>query len=551
MSHENVPQSATVYTPPELAAAMVAAARGKPGALWLDPCVGDGAFVAQMAVHGVGAAQISAIDIAPGPGAVDNLARTVRETDFLEWAAEHRASVDHVVMNPPYAALSRVQGKLLDRALDVRTSDGHRLPFKANYWAAFMLTAVDCVREGGSLVAVLPAAWDFAKYARKVREIVECAFGEVIVVRCAIPLFPKVQEGVVVVAAFNRGARSCTNRRVEVAGLDETIAALEQIAQGKVPPGTSTMRAFAPPPLALQRLDEIIHIHVGAVTGDAGYFLLNEDERREWQLPQFALRPALSRSKHLVSATIGRKEWANLRDKGARVWMFWPTNSALRHRAVTAYLKHGREGGCNLAAHKIAKRDPWHRTPLPGRVDGFMSGMSKRLPFLALRGMPGLTASNTLYVVRFKKRATEAEKATVGVLLLTSSVRRELARHARVYADGLLKFEPTDLGGVRVPVVGARKDAVRVLREATTLLLAGREAEASTMADAWLEGLATSTASKNGTTSLRRANTDGKHAPRRGAEEVSNIVYTSGPAALCRPGTGEPDDAHQARDRRR
>ncbi|MEZ4257509.1 MAG: N-6 DNA methylase [Polyangiaceae bacterium] len=486
MSHEHVPQSSTVFTPPELAAAMVAAVRGKPNALWLDPCVGDGAFVAQMAARGIDAAQISAIDIAPGPGALDKAALTVRGVDFLEWAAGHRAAVDHVVMNPPYVALSRVQGKLLDRALDVRLSDGQHLPFKANYWAAFLLTAIECVREGGSLVAVLPAAWDFAKYATRVRQTVERAFGEVLVVRCASPLFPKVQEGVVIVVAFDRGAQSCTNRRVEVPGLVETIAALERIARGKEPPGTSTVRAFAPPPLALHRLDEIVHIHIGAVTGDAGYFLLNERERKEWRLPRSALRPTLSRSKHLAGAAIGRKEWAELRDQGGRVWMFWPRRSALRHAAVRAYLKHGKEGGCNLAAHKITKRDPWHRTPLPGRVDGFMSGMSKRLPFLALREMPGLTASNTLYVIRFKKRVTQAEKATLGVLLLTSSVRAELARHARVYADGLLKFEPSELGSVRVPVVRARDDAARVLRDATVLLLAGREAEASAMADDWV-----------------------------------------------------------------
>lgn len=486
MSHEHVPESSTVYTPPELAAAMVSAARGKPKARWLDPCVGDGAFVAQMAAQGIKAAQISAIDIAPGPGAVDGAAQTVREVDFLEWAADHRDSVDHVVMNPPYAALSRVQGKLLDRALAVRLSDGQPLPFKANYWAAFLLTAINCVREGGSLVAVLPAAWDFAKYAVRVRETVERAFGEVVVLRCASPLFPTVQEGVVVVVAFNRGAHSCTNRRVEVRDLAEMIMALEQIARGKVPRGTSTMRAFAPPPLALQRLDELVHIHIGAVTGDASYFLLNENERKEWGLPQSALRPALSRSKHLAGAVVGKREWAALRDQGARVWMFWPTRSVLQHRAVKAYLAHGTNGGCHLTARKIAKREPWYRTPLPTRVDGFMSGMSKRLPFLTLREMPGLTASNTLYVIRFKKRVAQTEKATLGVLLLTSSVRRELARYARIYADGLLKFEPTDLGGVQVPVIPAHRDAVRVLREATALLLSGREADASAMADAWV-----------------------------------------------------------------
>jgi len=410
--------------------------------------------------------------------------------DFLEWAIQRRATVDHIVMNPPYVALSRVRGNLLARALDVKLSSGRRLPLKANYWAAFLLTAVECVREGGSLVAVLPAAWDFAAYAASVRETVELAFGEVVVVRCASPLFPRVQEGVVVVAAFNRGSPARTYRRLEVQGLYEMIEALEQIAQGKVPLGTSTMRALAAPPLAMQRLDDIVSIHIGAVTGDAGYFLLNEKERKEWGLPQAALRPTLSRSKHLTSSLIGVREWRDLRDEGARVWMFCPTKSVSMHSAVSAYLMHGKEGGCNLEAHKIAKRDPWYRTPLPGRVDGFMSGMSKRLPFLALRDMPGLTASNTLYVVRFRKRVTPAAKATLGLLLLTSSVRAELARHARVYADGLLKFEPMDLGAVRIPVVQPQNNAAGVLRKATELLLSGQEAEASATADAWAASMA-------------------------------------------------------------
>jgi adenine-specific DNA-methyltransferase len=488
VSHLNVPQSSTVYTPTELAGAMVRASRGKASAQWLDPCVGDGAFIAQMSSHGVPPDRITAIDIATSAGSIDHVARTLRGVDFLGWASNHVASVDHVVMNPPYVALSRVKGELLDRALEVRFPDGQPLPLKSNYWAAFVLKAVQCVRSGGSLVAVLPAAWDFAKYATDVRDSVAQAFEEVVVVRCASPLFPKVQEGVVVVAAFNRGAQPKLCRRIEVPDLSSTIAALNEIADGNVPPGSSSTRTIGSvAKYELQRLDELIHINIGAVTGDASYFLLSEDERKSWQLPQSALRATLSRSKHLTSSEIGPTQWRDLRDSGARIWMFRPTAAALRHKAVKRYLKHGREGGCNTAAYKIAKRDPWHRTPLPVRIDGFISGMSKRLPFLALRQMDGLTASNTLYVIRFKGRVTEDKKATLGVLLLTSAVRKELARHARIYADGLLKFEPTDLGSVRIPVLPAREDAAATLKQATMLLLAGRESEASALADAWLD----------------------------------------------------------------
>lgn len=486
MSHAHVPQSSTVLTPTELAAAMVAAARGKTGATWLDPCVGDGAFVAQIAARHVAPDSITAIDIAPGPGSLDSAAQTKRGVDFLEWASGHWASVDHVVMNPPYVALNRLKGKLLDRALSVCLADGKPLSLKANYWAAFLAAAVGCVREGGSLVAVLPAAWDFAKYASRVRDSVVRAFGEVNVVRCASPLFPRVQEGVVIVAAFQRGTRNSIQRRIEVPNLPETIVALEQIAEGRVSPHATTMRSFAPPLPTLQRLDELVHIHIGAVTGDAGYFLLNDEERKRWGLPRSAVRPVLSRSSHLTASTMNTRAWEQLRDRGARVWMFSPTSSALKHRAVEAYLEHGENGGCNIKAHKIARRDPWYRPPLPGRIDGFVSGMSRRLPFVVLRTMPGLTASNTLYVIRFKRRVTTAEKATLGLVLLTSAVRKELALHARVYADGLLKFEPADLGAVRIPMVHPRRGAWRVLQKATAALLAGREAEASAMADAWV-----------------------------------------------------------------
>ncbi len=489
MSHVDVPRSSTVYTPRELAAAMVAAVRGRPGALWLDPCTGDGAFVAQMAASGVAPRQIVAIDIDPNRSAVDDAAQTIRAIDFLEWAVANRAAVDHVVMNPPYVALNRLRGKLLARALDVCTPNGRRLSLKANYWAAFLIAAINCLREGGSLVAVLPAAWDFARYAARVRESVAQAFGEVTVVRCRSPLFPTVQEGVVIVAAFNRGARPSVQRRVEVPDLRATIAALAKLSEGGVPLGASTMRAFATTSLPMRRLDELVDIHIGAVTGDADYFLLDERKRLEWGLPRSAVRPVLSRSRHLTGAIIDTREWEELRDQGARVWMFSPTPSSLKHRAVRAYLAHGRNGGCNVAAYKILSRDPWYLAPFPERIDGFMSGMSKRLPFVAFRGMPRLTASNTLYVVRFKVRATRDEKATLGLLLLTSMVRKELALQARVYADGLLKFEPSDLGGIRVPVAEARRGAGRVLRAATALLLAGREAEASAMADAWVSGV--------------------------------------------------------------
>lgn len=488
MTHEYVPDSSTVFTPPALAAAMVRAARGQADALWLDPCVGDGAFVVEMSTFGVERDRILAVDIAPTARERDALARTTRAADFIAWAQHRMGSVDRVVMNPPYVALSRVRGEPLHNALQVTLADGKRLPFKANYWCAFVLRAMGCLRDGGAMVAVLPAAWDFAKYAERVRDSVARAFGEVIVVRCASPLFPTVREGSVVVVCTRRGEQPCTIRRVEVSDLLGTLRALDEVANGRAPRGSSVVRSFVATEDLHVRLDELVDIRIGAVTGDAQYFLMSEDERNELELPRSAVCPVLSKSRHLCCAVMDARGWAALRDAGARVWLFRPTRAALRHPAVKKYLRRGKQGGCNMQAFKITSRSPWHRTRLPRGADAFLSGMSKRLPFFVMREMKGLTATNTLYVIRFKGPASLADKATLGLLLLTSAVRRELARHARVYADGLLKFEPAELGSVRIPVVTARPDAMVVLRRATTLLLAGRDSEAEALADSWVAG---------------------------------------------------------------
>lgn len=487
MNHEFVPDSSTVFTPQELASAMVRAVGDAGNCAWLDPCVGDGAFVAEMSAIGVPRERIQALDIAPTPSQRDGLACTKRPIDFIEWASHNACSVDRVVMNPPYVALSRVRGTPLRNALAVSFADGRRLPLKANYWCAFVLRAIECLRPGGALVAVLPAAWDFARYAIRVRDAVAKSFGDISIIRCASPLFPTVKEGVVVIVGTRRGDQPTTMRRVEVPDLAGTLRALEELAVGKAPRDSTVVRNFSSGESPQARLDELIDIRIGAVTGDATYFLLSEAERAELGLPRRAVRPVLSRSKHLTTAVLDDSAWARIRDAGGRIWLFRPTQAALKHPAVKKYLRRGKQGECNTDAYKISSRKPWHCTPLPNRVDGFLSGMSKRFPFLVLCEMKHLTATNTLYIVSFKRGTQRIDKAALGIVLLTSRVRREFARHSRVYADGLLKFEPSELGNIRVPVVRPQGDAVDVFRRATELLLQGKEAAAEAVADAWVD----------------------------------------------------------------
>ena len=156
--------------------------------------------------------------------------------------------------------------------------------------------------------------------------------------------------------------------------------------------------------------------------------LLTEQERTSLGLPLTAMRPVVTRARHLQTPSITSVRWRQLLDAGERIWLFSPSKGVAKHAAVARYLRAGRKGACRIDGYKIQAREPWYRTRLPARVDGFLSGMSKKLPFLVMKEMPQLSATNTLYVVRFRSTVDSATKFAVGTSLLSSQMRRELAR---------------------------------------------------------------------------------------------------------------------------
>jgi hypothetical protein len=240
----------------------------------------------------------------------------------------------------------------------------------------------------------------------------------------------------------------------------------------------------------MQRLRDIMTLRLGGVTGDASYFLLTESERLQRNLPVKAVRPVLSKARHLIAGELTRRAWERLRDGGERIWLFDPVPSLLTHCAVRTYLQlPPTSGGCRSDGFKIRNRHPWYRAPLPRYVDGFISGMAQSGPWICLRAMPRLNATNTLYTVRFRARLTPDEKAAWALSLLTSHARRLLKTVGRVYPDGLVKYEPGDLLDLPI-LVPAKVPGARVwyLKTVKTLL-SGDPQTATEMADHWFRPL--------------------------------------------------------------
>jgi len=469
-----------IYTAFPLALGIAKALGDPTRGRWLEPSHGQGVFLQALAELGVPADRIRAIDLDSDSCTNDDLARTIRGIDFLQWSLSTEERFNRIVGNPPYIAISQLAGKLRKTAACVEDFNGLPIGSCSNMWHAFVLCAIRLLREGGSLGFVLPSAVEYAEYSDSLREAIRSRFESVELLRCRRPLFNGVQEGTVVVIARRYKQGTFKFRRREFRTADRLISALKSSTDG--------MRSCPEPRRVASTetvlFSKIADVRLGGVTGDSRYFLLTDKQRREYRIPTRACRPVVSRARHLYMPVLTKANWDSLRSSNQRVWLFKPGAAMRKKCSVRSYLaRTSKNGGCNRSAYKIRLRLRWYDTPLPSQPDGFVSGMSRFGPWICLSKFRGLNATNTLYVIKFRRHISENERFGYALGLLSSLAQRQLRKSARRYADGLIKYEPSALTNLRLPNVPTKRKYRESYLKAVRLLLSGKRGSARRLAD--------------------------------------------------------------------
>ena len=453
----NLPLRTICYhpTPSPLAAAVVGALGDEPELAWLEPCVGAGVFLRELRDLEVETHRVAGVELATEAFGFTDYGKIVRGTDFLHWSKSIPPCFDRIVCNPPYINISKLPSPLMQNALEVPGIDGEPMRKRANSWYAFVCATVRLLKQNGAMAFILPASFEFADYARPLREGIHEFFRRVEIYRCRVPLFSDVTEGCVVLLCFGRGEGPGQVYRRVFDTSDELVSELRNPLDK---PFCESSSSHAPDESVF--LSQLLDIRIGAVTGDAKYFLLCDSTRRELDLPQEAMIPVLTKSRHLLGGEITKSDWEKLRKADERVWLFRPDAELLQERAVALYLERGEQGGiCRQDAYKIRNRINWYQTPLPPPCDGFFTGMSKRLRWPCINRMRNLSATNTLYTFRFRQQFSLEEKYAWALSILKA--QEASFGESRTYADGLKKWEPGDLYKLRVrrpaTVEGARE----------------------------------------------------------------------------------------------
>jgi len=105
-------------------------------------------------------------------------------------------------------------------------------------------------------------------------------------------------------------------------------------------------------------------------------------------------------------------------------------------------------------------------------------------PWLCFRRWDGLSATNTLYIGKFRTHDV-TNHVGLAIALLSSRVREQLVEVGRRYADGLIKFEPADLREIRIRIPEKGRNPWTTYRDALGYLLDGDGCRSLAIADAY------------------------------------------------------------------
>jgi adenine-specific DNA-methyltransferase len=479
------PAECKVFTPARLAQAMAGVLADGPGFEWLEPCVGQGVFLDALASKGVARERITAIEL-DQHDLTKQCGDYISGTDFLAWSLATPKRFDRIIGNPPFLKLHRAHHAVVKAALQIARPAGGTVPLGSNCWYAFVCAALRLLKPNGGLCLVLPSGWDYANYASDLRDKMPGMFSRFEIVRSDRSFFSGILDGCVVLVADGYQQPCCQQRRFDLSTLDEVIEHLTSTPSPASQP-ESRVDASVAATHGLVRFGDVARVRIGAVTGDASYFLLNEVRRMELGLGSEDVRPVLTRAKHLDGPDIGMARWNKLRDEGERVWLFWPRRRpGRRPEAVEKYLSEGKR----LKRHtrqKTRDRETWYLTRMNPEADGFMSGMTSVGPWLCLNRAKRLTATNTLYTIHFKGSRPLREKAAWALSLLSTTVATQYGQIGRCYSKGLLKFEPRDVMALMVPrPIDATEMAIEVYQRVIEDLLEDRVERAREGAEAFV-----------------------------------------------------------------
>lgn len=388
--------------------------------------------------------------------------------DFFHYINSNgKEKYDTVIGNPPFIRYQSFPEEHRELAIEMMQNLGLNPNKLTNIWVPFLVVSSSLLNDKGRLAMVIPAELFQVKYAAETRVFLSGYFERITIITFKKLVFANIQQEVVLLLCEKKVQYGKGIRVIECENLEELKSINFKAINGShVKPIDHTSEKWTKYFLnedeinLLRRLKkdkrvmtcgDIMEVDVGLVTGRNDFFMMKEDQVKEWELGKYTI-PVASKSNQLKGITFSEEDYSDNSKAQNAIYLFIPPNEDFEKlpKACQEYIKYGEQQEFNTG-YKTRIRKRWYITPSLWVPDAFALRQVGDYPKLILNET-GASSTDTIHRVRFKE-GVNREMATISFLNSLSFAFSEIT--GRSYGGGVMTFEPTEIEEIQIPVLAA------------------------------------------------------------------------------------------------
>lgn len=392
--------------------------------------------------------------------------KTVINNDFFHHISSNGSEkYDVVIGNPPFIRYQNFPEEHRKLAIEMMQNLGLNPNRLTNIWVPFLVVSASLLKENGKMAMVIPAELFQVKYAAETRVFLSNYFERMTIITFKKLVFANIQQEVVLLLCEKKVQHGKGIRVIECENLEELKSINFKTINGSdVKPIDHTTEKWTKYFLnedeinLLKKLKkdervitcgDIMDVNVGLVTGRNEFFMLKEQQVKEWKLEKYTI-PVVSKSNQLKGITFSEKDFSDNSKAQNAIHLFIPPDKDFKKlpKVCQKYIKYGEEQGFNTG-YKTRIRKRWYITPSLWVPDAFALRQVGGYPKLILN-KTGASSTDTIHRVRFKD-GVNRDMVAISYLNSLSFAFSEIT--GRSYGGGVLTFEPTEIREIQIPVL--------------------------------------------------------------------------------------------------
>ncbi|WP_413377213.1 Eco57I restriction-modification methylase domain-containing protein [Alkalihalobacillus sp. 1P02AB] len=448
----------------------------------LEPSCGDGSFI-ESAIHrfkelgidgkkldgkikGIELVEEEALKAEGRAKTLGLKSKTIINSDFFQYVESNKVcNYDVIIGNPPFIRYQNFPEEHRELAIEMMRNLGLNPNKLTNIWVPFLVVSASLLNDNGRLGMVIPAELFQVKYASETRVFLSKFFERITIVTFKKLVFENIQQEVVLLLCEKKVEHGRGIRVIECENLGELkdLDFAEINGSNVKPIDHSTekwtkyfldedeidlLKRLKTDPRVMSCVD-ILDVDVGLVTGRNEFFMMKEEQVKEWGLEEYTI-PVTSKSNQLKGITFSDDDYKENSETQKAVHLFLPPDEDFQNlpEVCQKYIKYGEEQGFNLG-YKTRIRKRWYITPSRWVPDAFAMRQVGDYPKIVLNET-GASSTDTIHRVRFKDDINKG-LATLSFLNSLTFAFSEIT--GRSYGGGVMTFEPSEIEEIQIPVL--------------------------------------------------------------------------------------------------